>query len=138
MEHHPRGHRFASNRSLGRLRLASLLVLFLPWLSAAPVVLAVWGMGGNQRDLLIASLVLIGVLVICALFLFAISLSIHCPLCHASLFRRTGVMMNSKHRRTLLGSTRFRIATDVLFSSRFRCPYCGEPCDVREARHHRH
>ena len=72
-------------------------------------------------------LVLTGLMV---LLQWMISVRASCPLC------MTPVLGNKecvKHRsaKTLLGSHRLRVALAVLFLNRFRCPYCGESCEVK-------
>jgi hypothetical protein len=48
-----------------------------------------------------------------------------CPLCRTAVLAPKDC---SKHRRakTLLGSHRLRVALEILFRNRFRCPYCNE------------
>ncbi len=66
---------------------------------------------------------------------WSVSNRANCPLC------LTPVLANKdcvKHRnaKTLLGSHRLRVAVSLLFTRRFRCPYCGEPT-LLEPRHTR-
>ncbi|GAA5483813.1 hypothetical protein [Haloferula sargassicola] len=83
---------------------------------------------------LVASLGLIGGLVLLGVLAFALSGNVRCPLCHVPILRRSGATMNSRHRRTVFGSPRLYVATRVAFGNHFRCPYCGEPCETTRAR----
>lgn len=88
----------------------------------------------DHRESLLASLAIIAALVLLFLLTLGLSGNIRCPLCHVKVFRRTGATMNSRHRKTLLGSPRLYIATRVTFTKHYRCPYCGEPCQTSRAR----
>ena len=75
----------------------------------------------------ICLLVLAGLVV---LLQWLIATRANCPLCMTPVL---GNKECAKHRsaRTVLGSHRLRVALAVLCLNRFRCPYCGEHCEVK-------
>lgn len=98
------------------------------------IVSVVHGFIFGEHDSLFLSLALIGILCVTTLTLFILSGNIRCPLCHVKIMRRNGASMNSRHKKTLLGSPRLFIASRVAFSDHYRCPYCGEPCNTSRSR----
>lgn len=127
-------HRFSSSRSLTRLRAAAGLHLIFPLLWVALAVFLVRGFFLGHQPSLYWALGVIGGLCFLGVVGFAMSGSIRCPLCQVRLFRRSGATMNSRHRKSIFGSTRLYLALRVSFTRFFRCPYCGEPCETSEPR----
>ena len=130
-------HKFPSNHSIRRLRLAALLLgaKFLLATVAAGVLIYSLIIGDQQLVLIgLGILILAGVTVI---FQWLVSNRTSCPLCLTPVLASKDC---AKHRnaKPLLGSHRLRVACSVLFLNRFRCPFCGEPTvlQVREGRRH--
>jgi hypothetical protein len=123
-------HRLPSNSAAHRIRLAALLVGGKCLVAPAAAGILAYSIAIEDRKLAIMGiylLVLTGLMIPLQWF---IAVRANCPLC------MTPVLGNKecvKHRsaRTFLGSHRLRVALAVLFLNRFRCPYCGESCEVK-------
>lgn len=126
--HHPR-----TTAAAWRLRIASLLLLVNRLLISVAVGLLLVSLPANDRHLMIYGLVLaiVGVLLVITQWIAASHAG--CPLCRTPVLAPMGCMKHRKARR-LLGSYKLRVALSIMFTERFRCPYCNEPTamDVRE------
>lgn len=118
-------HRLPSKSTLRKFRIASIVVLAA---GLGPLLFfgfAIYGL--VMRELywvLIAAFCLAGGLLL-LLLSFILSARLRCPLCMVPPLVRRGC---SKHRdaERLFGSHRFKVATSIIFTNKFRCPYCGE------------
>ena len=65
----------------------------------------------------------------------SLSKKARCPLCRGALFVRTGAK-RAHNAKKLLGSVRNRVAFELLFTGKTRCPHCSEPIQlkIRESR----
>jgi hypothetical protein len=126
--HHP-----PSISAARRLRIASLLLLGNRLLIPVSAGLLLVSLLNNDHLLMICGLVagMISVLLIVAQWMAASHAG--CPLCRTPVLAPMRCM---KHRkaRSLLGSYQLRVALAIMFTERFRCPYCNESTamDVRE------
>lgn len=126
--HHPH-----STSSVLRFRVAALL-LFCNYLLAlgTAVLLAHSMMNDNRRLAVIGAGLVILILFLVVVQWLAASRT-GCPLCRTPVLAPRACM---KHRRarTFFGSHRLRVALEILFKNRFRCPYCNEPTgmEIRE------
>lgn len=126
--HHPR-----SIRAARRLRIASLLLLGSRLLIPTGGGLLLYSVPAGDRRLMICGLLglITGVLLGVAQWMAAARAG--CPLCSTPVLAPLRCV---KHRnaRPLLGSYPLRVAIAILFTDRFRCPYCNEPTgmDVKE------
>lgn len=123
-------HRLPSNSAVRRIRLASLLVSAKCLTTPLAAGLLAYSIVIENRNLTIMGACLLGMTGIIVLLQWLTAVRANCPLC------MTPVLGNKecvKHRsaQTLLGSHRLRVAVSVLCLNRFRCPYCGESCEVR-------
>ena len=127
--HHPR-----SISAARRLRIASLLLLGNRLLIPVAGGFLLVSLIANDQRLMILGLVLmmIGVLLIVAQWVAASHAG--CPLCRTPVLAPMRCMKHRSARR-LLGSYQLRVALAIMFTERFRCPYCNEPTamDVRES-----
>jgi len=108
------------------LRIAGLLLLASRLLITVAGGLLLVSMLAYNRQLMIVGL---GVLIISFMLIFAQWISASragCPLCRTPVLSPMRCM---KHRRarSFLGSYRMRVALAIMFTERFRCPYCNEP-----------
>lgn len=126
--HHPR-----SIYAARRLRIASLLLLVNRLLIPVAGGLILVSLITNDRSLMIYGLVVVVVSFILVVFQWMAASHAGCPLCQTPVL---AAMRCMKHRnaKKLLGSYQLRVALEIMFTERFRCPYCNEPTamDVRE------
>jgi hypothetical protein len=126
--HHPR-----SLSAARRLRLACLLLLGSRFLTMVAGGLLLFSLYSNDRNSMVwaSGFLMVGLLLIIAQWISASHAG--CPLCRTPVLAPISCM---KHRRarSLLGSCRLRVALAIMFTERFRCPYCNESTamDVRE------
>ena len=126
--HHPR-----SISDARRLRIASLLLLANRMLIAVAIALLLDSLLSNDSFLTILGVVLMvtGILLLVAQWVAALHAG--CPLCRTPVLAPMRCMKHRNAKR-LLGSYPLRVALAILFTERFRCPYCNEPTamEVRE------
>jgi len=126
--HHPR-----SISAARRLRIASLLLLANRLLIPAASGLLLVSLITHDQLLMTcgAILVVVGLVLIVAQWIAASHAG--CPLCRTPVLAPMACMKHRKARR-LLGSYQLRVALGIMFTERFRCPYCNEATamDVRE------
>ncbi len=120
-------HRFRTTSEASRLWIHWLLLLSCFGTGLAAVVFMFAGFILASSLLLMISLVMIACGAVCALLHLIWGRDSRCPLCRGALLASQGCARNAKARKWL-GSHRLGVALPVLFSLRFRCPYCGEPC----------
>ena len=118
--HHPR-----SISAARRLRVAGMLLLGSRLLTMIAGGLLLCSLLANDRHLTIlgSGFMVIGLMLIIAQWISASHAG--CPLCRTPVLAPMRCM---KHRRarSLLGSYRLRVALAIMFTERFRCPYCNE------------
>lgn len=108
-----------------RLRLASLMLLGNRLLILTAIGLLLVSMFANDHQLTIlgSGFVIISFLLIIAQWIAASHAG--CPLCQTPVFSPMRCMKHHKARR-LLGSYQLRVALAIMFTDRFRCPYCNK------------
>ncbi len=116
---------------LWSLRLAALLAILRTVALDAALVLGALSLLAN-RALLLPALITIAVSVILMLVSFAQAPDLKCVLCRVPLFLPRNCSKNPKVK-TFLGSRLLRMCGEILFSSNFRCMYCGERCGCRKS-----
>lgn len=118
-------HRPRSISAARRLRLASLLVIATPLLVFTAWSLLMVSFFANNRQLMISgsSLMVIGLVLIIVQWFVASHAG--CPLCRTPVLASMGCVKHRRARR-LLGSYKTRVATAIVFTDQFRCPYCNE------------
>jgi hypothetical protein len=129
--HHPR-----SLAAVIRLRLAAILLLANCLLAVATVGLLIHSLVANNRPWTMVGAALAVLFPMLVVVQWIAAARAGCPLCRTPVLAPKWCM---KHRqaRTLLGSHRLRVATAILCSNQFRCPYCNESTrlKIREAIH---
>lgn len=123
-------HRLPSTSAVRRIRSAALLLLGKCLLAPAAAGVLAYSLAINDRNLVGIGgclLLLAGLMV---LFQWIIAMRASCPLCMTAVL---GNKKCAKHHsaRTFFGSYRLRVALAVLCLNSFRCPYCGESCEVK-------
>ena len=121
-------HRFRSSSAPFQLWLGSLALVTCILASVVASGLFIWTLIKMDALLLRISLGVIGFAVLSGIVHLFMALRVRCPLCHG---KPLVSQKCSRHRnaRTSLGSYRLAVAKGVLQSGRYRCPYCGEPCE---------
>jgi hypothetical protein len=132
-------HRFPSNWSVSRFRFAAMLFLLRSLLPLAGLPLLVWYFVTNDRMWLWMSIGMFASFPVLALIQWAAASKVRCPLCMVPPLVSRGCAKNRRARR-LFGSYRLRVAVSALALGSFRCPYCGEPTQMkaRERETHPH
>lgn len=126
-------HKLPNKSSIFRYRLVALLICikWLLFITAAGIVL--YSFLNHDKELTLLGLK-ISAIIVPIYFLRLIYASLcQCPLCRVPILSGKAC---SKHRdaKTFLGSYRLLVALQVLFLSRFRCPYCNEPTELKSRR----
>jgi hypothetical protein len=123
-------HRLPSSSAVRRLRLAAFLLCAKCMITPAAAGLIAYSFAVGDRWLACLGGGLLGMIGLMVLLQWLIATRANCPLCMAPVL---GTKECTKHRsaRTFLGSHRLRVALAVLCLNRFRCPYCGESCQVK-------
>ncbi|BCX49764.1 hypothetical protein HAHE_36720 [Haloferula helveola] len=131
-------HRFASRRTLWRLKFSSLCFLACgaTWI-ALPAAL-VWGMFFHDPRGIRLTIILLGSAFGVGLLYLMTSGNLRCPLCRGQLLRKLAATPVSPKASRAFGSVRAAIALRALFTRWFRCFHCGEPCNTREPRQRGH
>ncbi len=119
--HHPR-----TTTDARCLRLASLLLLANRLLIISAIGLLLLAVFANDQHLLLYGSILVasGFLLTIAQWIAASRAG--CPLCRTPVLAPMQCMTHRKARR-MLGSYKLRVALAIMFTERFRCPYCNEP-----------
>jgi hypothetical protein len=114
------------------MRSAAALVCMKCILAPVAAVLFLYGFIDHDDIILLSGMVLMFITVALVIAQWLVAARTHCPLCITPVLASKNC---SRHRsaRRLLGSYRLRVATSVLFTGTFRCPYCGEST-ILEAR----
>jgi hypothetical protein len=122
-------HRLPSNSAVHRIRLAALLLGGKCLMTPATAGVIAYAIMIEDRKLATIGAGLLALTGFIVLLQWMIAVRANCPLCMTSVLGNKECI---KHRsaRTFLGSYRLRVALTVLFLNRFRCPYCGEACEV--------
>lgn len=123
-------HRLPSSSAVRRIRLAALLLGGKCLITPAAAGVLAYSIVIGDRGLAaigIGMLLLAGLIVLLQWLVAARS---NCPLCMTPVL---GIKECVRHHsaRTFLGSHRLRVSMAVLCLNRFRCPYCGESCEVK-------
>lgn len=104
-----------------------------------PIVVGtlVYSIMTDDHSLAKIGIALIGSAVLVVILQFLIGQRARFPLCMTPVLASKGC---SKHRqaRTLFGSHRLRVAAAIVFTNRFKCPYCNESAELEvRTRSHR-
>jgi cytochrome bd-type quinol oxidase subunit 1 len=118
-------HRLPSPFAVRRFRIASTF-LVLKWsLMATAAVLLVYSMTTNTRESAMLAMILMGSAVPVTLLQWVTAARARCPLCLGNPLSHRSCSKNAKAHK-LFGSYRLFVAVSVIFTGKFRCPYCGE------------
>lgn len=79
----------------------------------------------NNRRLMVLGMVAGIICLVMIIAQWVAASSAGCPLCRTPVLAPMGCMKHRQARR-LLGSYQLRVALAIMFTERFRCPYCNE------------
>ncbi len=125
-------HRVRSNRQIFCLRLSAICFIIMYAAIAASISVVAFGLWHADTQIVEMSLyIVVGVLVTAIIYRISAG-SASCPLCRSQPMLSKRCQRNRKASQ-LLGSYRAIVALCILFTNKFRCPYCGEPsrCQVK-------
>jgi hypothetical protein len=115
------------------LRIASVLLLGSRLLIPTACGLLLVSVLTNDQRLMISGLLLVLTGFVLLIVQWIAASKAGCPLCRTPVLAPMSCMKHRRARR-LLGSYQLRVALSIMFTERFRCPYCNEPTamEVRE------
>jgi hypothetical protein len=112
-----------------RYRLVAILIC-LKWLLILSLIgIFAYSFFIKDRELIIIGIKLAAVAGILFLVRVLYAPTCKCPLCRVPMLSGQSCSRNIK-AKTFLGSYRLRVALDILFLNKFRCPYCNEPTEM--------
>jgi len=123
-------HRYQSNTSIRRLRLAAVLMCVRCLLSLVSVGVLMWSLISFDFKLATVGIDLVALTVVVGILQWLPAASTHCPLCRTTVLAGSGC---AKHRRVrrILGSHRLPVALSIVFRKSFVCPYCHEQTSLK-------
>lgn len=126
-------HKLPNKSTILRYRFVALLICLKWLLFIASVSVIIYSFLTYDKELTRLGLKIAAIIVPLFLLRLVFASLCQCPLCRVPLFIGNNC---SKHRNahTLFGSHRLLVAIQVLFLSRFRCPYCNEPTQLKSRR----
>lgn len=123
-------HRFPSKSVILKLRIAALLFILRCALPALGFPLLLWSMLMDDRGNFIVAVGMLAFFLPVVFLQWILATGARCPLCFAQPLVRSGCVKNRKARR-LLFSYRLHVSLSALAKGHFRCPYCGEPVQMK-------
>lgn len=122
-------HKLPNKSMVMRYRLVAILIC-LKWLLIVSLIgFFAYSFFVKDRELIIIGSKLAAVAGILFLVSVLYAPTCKCPLCRVSLLSGQSCSKSMK-AKTFLGSYRLRVALDILFLNKFRCPYCNEPTEI--------
>ena len=126
-------HKLPNRATIMRYRLVALLIC-LKWLLITTLFgFLAYSFFIKDRELIILAIKLAAIPSVVFLVRLLYASTCLCPLCRVPLLSGQSCSKNSK-AKTFLGSYRLRVALEILFLNRFRCPYCNEPTEMKSRR----
>jgi hypothetical protein len=129
-------HRPPSRQAARHIRTASLLLTGWHLLAAGATVLIAWTFITGDNSVGTVGLLTLAAAALLAFLQWFAAQYATCPLCKITMLGNH-VCSRLRNARRLFGSQRLFVATSVLLTNRFRCPYCGEPSVLTPHQHGR-
>ena len=117
-------------RSLAKVLFFSSLVLILAFLAfwtTAALLFALWQTGNESYVIPLA--ISGATTLVLGLLQSVLSSQTACQLCQ-TLVLREFKCSKSPNAHPLFGSYRLKVAASIIFTGKFRCPYCGETFNI--------
>jgi hypothetical protein len=119
-------HRLPSQSAVVRFRVSAYLLVFASLLFLGSLGLLGYSFFFGHRDHLILGSILIGTAIVILIVQWISAARARCPLCLTPSLSKKSCSKNRGAQR-FLGSYRLKVATSIIFTNSFRCPYCNEP-----------
>lgn len=123
-------HRFPSRSVIFRFRFGAALFVLRSILLAVGVPMLLVSMLYNIREPFVISATMLAAFPVVVLLQWLVAAKARCPLCFGQPLMQRGCVKSRKARRFLF-SYRLQVALQSLFAGHFRCPYCGEPSQMK-------
>lgn len=127
-------HRHRSSKVLRTLNVSAWQLMLTVVLTVSGICLLGYGILLDLEFWQIVGAGVLGAGVLSLIIFFARSSGMRCPLCMVPLWGNQKCQRNSKAKPALGISYRLGVASSIVFRGHYRCPYCGEPFNAREAR----
>ena len=116
------------------MKMGAWAFLLLALNTALTIPLAIYALVMVERKLLFATLGLLAFGLVLILLWRLCATRARCSLCMGPISLHRHCSRNAAAKRTL-GSYRLRVARDIILTSSFQCPYCGEStrCEPKSA-----
>ena len=119
-------HRLPSQSAVVRFRLSAYLLVAATLVIFGSLLFLGYSFFFNHQDHLILAASLIGVGVVIMIIHWISAARARCPLCLTPSLAKKACSKNRGAQR-FLGSYRLKVATSIILTNSFRCPYCNEP-----------
>jgi len=123
-------HRFPRKSIIIRFRFGALLFILRCALIVAGPPLLLVSMLMDMRDLFFTAVAMLALFPVVIVVQWMVATKARCPLCFVQPLMHRGCAKSRKARRFLM-SYRLQVAVTALFLGNFRCPYCGEPTEMK-------
>jgi len=123
-------HRFPSKSVIFKFRIGAFLFVLRCVLLVIGFPLLMFSMLFHIEESFLVSVAMLGAFPFVAVLQWMLAAKARCPLCFAQPLMHRGCSKNRKARRFLF-SYRLQVALQSIFLGHFRCPYCGEPSQLK-------
>jgi hypothetical protein len=123
-------HRFPSKSVILRFRFSAVLFILRCALFVCGFPLLLWSMLMDVREWFFVAVGMLGFFPVVIVLQWMVATKARCPLCFAQPLIHSGCVKSRKARR-LFFSYRLQVSLTSLFKGYFRCPYCGEPSEMK-------
>ena len=130
-------HRHRSDRALRAVITSAWHYLFNVTLVSAGLVSIVVGIVLEDKPVVSAGAIAIGVGFLSIILFFIKYSSMRCPLCMGPMWGKQKCRKSKNAKRAFGVSYRLYMASSIVFKGHYRCMYCGEPFNARESREQR-
>jgi len=123
-------HRFPSKSVILRFRFSAVLFILRCALLVLGIPLLLWSMLMDIRESFYIAVGMLGFFPVAIILQWLAATKARCPLCFAQPLIHSGCVKSRKVRR-LFFSYRLQVSLTSLLKGYFRCPYCGEPSEMK-------
>lgn len=127
-------HYQRSAHSLRRLRMGAYHFLFNMVLGITALSAVAYSAYQYNETWLYASLGAVAVWLVSIVVFFIKGASVRCSLCMTPIWSGKKCQKHKNVKPALGVSYRLGLATSIIFTGKYRCPYCGEPFCAKKIR----
>jgi len=127
-------HHQRSAHSLRRIRMGAYHFLFNVVIGMAALVALAYSAYEHNETWLYAGLAAVAVWLISIVVFYIKAAAIRCSLCMTPIWSGRKCQKHKNVKPALGISYRLGVATSVIFTGKYRCPYCGEPFSAKKIR----